>query len=50
MLKCATVMTGLMSLTTLTFAGAWLHVENILAASTFLWTFTVCSTVFCIVW
>ena len=27
MLKCGTVMTSLMSLTTLSFAGDWLHVE-----------------------
>ena len=29
MLKCGTVMTSLMSLTTLSFAGDWLHVEVI---------------------
>ena len=50
MLKCGTVMTSLMALTTLSFAGAWLHVESILALPTFFWTFTVCSGVLALVW
>ena len=50
MLKCGTVMTSLVALTTLSFAGTWLRVESILALSTFLWTFTVCSGILIFVW
>ena len=50
MLKCGTVMTSLMALTTLSFAGAWLHIESILALNTFAWTFAVCSGVLALVW
>ena len=50
MLKCGTVMTSLVALTTLSFAGAWLHVESILAISTFVWTFAVCSGILALVW
>ena len=50
MLKCGTVMTSLMALTTLSFAGSWLHVESILAVSTFICTFIVCSGILALVW
>ena len=50
MLKCGTVMTSLVALTTLSFAGAWLHIESILALSTFVWTFAVCSGILTLVW
>ena len=50
MLKCGTVMTSLMALTTLTFAGAWLNVKSILAFSTFLCTFIICSGALAIAW
>ena len=50
MLKCGTVMTSLISLTTLSFAGSWLRVESILAFSTFVWTFAVSSAILALVW
>ena len=50
MLKCGIVMTSLVALTTLSFAGAWLRVESILALSTFVWTFAVCSGILALVW
>ena len=50
MLKCGTVMTSLMALTTLTFAGAWLNVKSILAFDNFLWTFFICSGALAIGW